>query len=858
MDERSSVAPAERRGQKRAGLLIVLAGIALGQVILYGPSLAGRKILLPLDILAQPLAYISRTPETESIQARNTYLVDLVFAFEPMRRFAASEFRAGRLPMWAPYHFGGAPFIWPKFSPFLALQCLTESPLVLAWTQLLASMIAGVGSYLFFRSVLALSFWLSAIASWCYPLTAFFVLWQGYPTVLAVYWLPWILLAVHKTVRRANSWTPLGLSVVTCFVIISGHLDVAAQVLLVSVLYAAWCWVDAWRGQWFQAQAGRALLPLLAGWLFGFLLAAPYVLPVLEYTHTSARMVRRSAGEEERPPVGLAVLPEVVLPEMYGSTETGSFYIFPKGQTNLSESTAATYTGAMATLFLAPLAFCSRRHRSINALWAFLIILGLSWCLNVPGIVSLLRLPGLRIMSHDRLVFASSFAILALAATGLEILIQGAVKWRKWFWLPFAILVALFFWCVYRTAFLPERLDTQIIHGWEGARQAQAWFTQHYAAAAVCCSLGIGGWLFLWLKTGALPSQPGAISNRSAGFRASQDRAAFEGFCGMQNLRSDRLTKMPPWLLPFLAAVMMADLLWFDFGKNPQCARSLYYPPVPVLQQVAKSAPGRIIGYSCLPPALSAICGLQDIRGYDGVDPARLIDLLNLVNDPQSPPAPSYASTQWEAPKLAISPEGDASLPPVLNMLGVRYVIFRGSPPPGARPAFQDTDYWVLLNPSALPRVFVPQRVEVLTDPALRLEKLASAQFDPRAVAYAESPVKLPETCRGSAEIAQETSTRLKVSLHMETAGLLILADLWDKGWRAFLDGTPVPILRANHAVRGVVVSSDSKTLEFRYHPASFALGLKLATLAAALLLGWTIVIFGNYRSTKPTDGGQH
>src|SRR2546427_13009368 len=94
-------------------LLIVLAGIVLGQMLLYGPSLAGRKILLPLDILAQPVAYIPRTPEIASIRAKNPFLVDLVFSLEPMRRFAASEFHAGRLPMWAPYHFAGAPFVWP-------------------------------------------------------------------------------------------------------------------------------------------------------------------------------------------------------------------------------------------------------------------------------------------------------------------------------------------------------------------------------------------------------------------------------------------------------------------------------------------------------------------------------------------------------------------------------------------------------------------------------------------------------------------------------------------------------------------------------------------------------------------------
>jgi hypothetical protein len=827
MDETPGAAPAERRWQTLAKLLIVLAGIVFGQAILYGPSLAGRKILLPLDILAQPSAYLPRTPEIENIEARNEYLVDLVFAFEPMRRFATSELRAGRLPMWAPYHFGGAPFVWPKFSPFLALQCVTESPLVLAWTQLLAAIIGGLGAYLFFRGVLGLSFWPSAIASWCYPLTAFFVLWQGYATVLAVYWFPWILLAVDKTVRRANPWAPLALCLVTCLVIISGHLDVAAQVLLVSALYAAWCWADAWNGQWFKAEAHKAMLLLAAGWALGFLLAAPYVLPVLEYTRTSARLERRSAGEEERPPVGMAVLPEVVLPEMYGSTETGSFYIFPKGQTNLPESTAATYTGAMATLFLAPLAFCSRRHRSINALWVFLIFVGLSWCLNVPGIVSLLRLPGLKIMSHDRLVFASSFAILALAATGLEALGQGAVEWRKWFWVPFAMLAALFVWCVFRTFSLPEPLETQLqmevldgaqvqtIHDWEGVRRAQTWFVQHYAAAAVCCSLGIAAWLLLW-----------------------------------------RRKTRRPWLLPVLATIMMGDLLWFDLGKNPQCARSLYFPPVPILEQIAKSVPGRIIGFNCLPPALSAICGLRDIRGYDGVDPARLIDLMKIADDPKSPALP-YAYTQWQAPMVAVTHEGDASLQPVLNMLGVRYVIFRGSPPAGARPAFQDTDYWVLLNPAAVPRAFVPQRVETLTDPALRLQKLGSAQFDPRAVAYVESAIILPQACRGSAEIVQEIPTRLKLSLRMETDGLVVLADLWDKGWRAYLDGKPIRILRTNHAVRGVVVSAASKTLEFRYEPTSFALGLRLAALAALLLVAWMAALLRSCRLAKlPTKPG--
>jgi uncharacterized membrane protein YfhO len=77
----------------------------------------------------------------------------------------------------------------------------------------------------------------------------------------------------------------------------------------------------------------------------------------------------------------------------------------------------------------------------------------------------------------------------------------------------------------------------------------------------------------------------------------------------------------------------------------------------------------------------------------------------------------------------------------------------------------------------------------------------------------------------------------------METPGLVVLADNWDKGWRAYWNGRPVPILRANYAVRGVVVPAGNGTLEFIYKPASLILGLWLAGLAVIVLAGWLIAI---------------
>jgi hypothetical protein len=94
-------------------IALLIAGLAFAQFILYGPSLAGRKILLPLDLLGRAGWYLPPPSEIARPQTADPTVSDLILQFEPARRFAASELHAGRLPMWAPYQYAGAPFIWP-------------------------------------------------------------------------------------------------------------------------------------------------------------------------------------------------------------------------------------------------------------------------------------------------------------------------------------------------------------------------------------------------------------------------------------------------------------------------------------------------------------------------------------------------------------------------------------------------------------------------------------------------------------------------------------------------------------------------------------------------------------------------
>src|SRR5688572_4323233 len=275
--------------------------------------------MLPLDLLAQPGIYLPRTPEVAKIVPHDILVSDVLHQ-EMQRRFVHAEISAGRLPLWLPYQYSGSPNISPWLSPLMAIAWSTASPVIWAWVHVLEALVAGVGAYVFFRGVLAVGFWPAALVAWCYPMTGFFVFWQGNMTSGAAFWLPWILLAVDRVARRPSGVSIAGLTVATALVLVSGNLDVGGQCLFAAGLFGLWRIIEQRVERKTLRTTQNAVLSLGAGWLLGFMLASPYWLPVVEYSQGGARVIRRAAGAEERPPVGISALSTTVMPDLNGST----------------------------------------------------------------------------------------------------------------------------------------------------------------------------------------------------------------------------------------------------------------------------------------------------------------------------------------------------------------------------------------------------------------------------------------------------------------------------------------------------------------------------------------------------------
>jgi hypothetical protein len=777
---------------------VLVAGLVATQFILFGPSLIARKILLPLDVLARPSCYLSPSDVAAWGPPHDPMLSDPVLEFELERRFAVSEIRSGRFPLWDPHEYCGAPFLaanWSCiFSPFRVLDYFWPGPFVIAWDQMLKSLVAGIGAYFFSRRVLGSPFVAAMFGAWLWPCCGYYIQWAGSPESATATWLPWLFLFTDLALRQPRLFGGIGLAIATAASLVSGHAETAGQELLADGFFFLWRLFDlfGWKGLRSRAAIG-SVAAVLGGWALGILLSAPQSLPTIEYLRTSHRVVARLSGApgSETPPVGFKALPQLILPSFNGATRQRTYYFGDSG--NLPESASTGYVGLITALVLVPLAARSRRHRSFLIFFALLGLFGMGQILGLPPLRQLYDSFPLNLMRENRLVFFTGWAIAMTGVIGIEVLQDRQFQWSPWFWLAAALPAAFGGWCLVRAFSFPDYWQ-QFAAATEpsAARKTLEWFHAVSLGGFALSILALLLWLAIWR--------------------------------GLFRYR---------WFVWAVGLLATAEVIAMGYNIYPQADPALYYPRQPILEYLADAPPGRVCAVHCLPACLPEAYGLHDVRGYDGIDPARLVDIClqtqaNLLHNSvdEGGVLQDYFPRQFPSP--------------ITSMMNLRYLIFPGTPPPGRHPRFAKEGYWLYETTKFLPRAFVPRHVEEISDPQLRLQLLAQPDFDPQDVAYVESPIpQFNQPAQGTVRIAHELPSHITIEFDMQSPGMIVLSDLWDSGWKARINGIETPVLRANHAFRGVIVPAGKGILQYDYEPASFFDGLWIAIGAAAILAIW-------------------
>lgn len=184
----------------------------------------------------------------------------------------------------------------------------------------------------------------------------------------------------------------------------------------------------------------------------------------------------------------------------------------------------------------------------------------------------------------------------------------------------------------------------------------------------------------------------------------------------------------------------------------------------------------------------------------------------------------------------------------LLAALNVKYVLsFRPLEGGGARLMrhFREYPSWLYEVEHVVPRVYVVSEAEVFSEPIRIVGRLAATQFDPlRKVILEEAvPTETRGDFKGRAEIVRYENQRVQIQTSLNGPGILVLADSYYPGWRAYVNGSEERILRANLFFRGVPLAAGEHVVEFRYEPSSFKIGsfVSLATLVGIVIC--TVVV---------------
>ncbi len=216
---------------------------------------------------------------------------------------------------------------------------------------------------------------------------------------------------------------------------------------------------------------------------------------------------------------------------------------------------------------------------------------------------------------------------------------------------------------------------------------------------------------------------------------------------------------------------------------------------------------------------------------------------------------------------------GNLMQPNFLNLLNVKYVVSVALPDDDSRydeqsrrvirqlkgffsqPQFQlahrGQRFWIYLNLSALPRAFVASGYEFADSKEKVLARLAQTDFDPgrTALLYEEPEHKITgQLSASAAEILEYDANQIRLRVILTAPSLLVLSENWHPDWKAYVDGRPVPVLRAYHTLRAVSLDKGEHDVKFRYESGYYRTGTWVSLAAVALLLAVVGVQIGRRR----------
>jgi len=196
----------------------------------------------------------------------------------------------------------------------------------------------------------------------------------------------------------------------------------------------------------------------------------------------------------------------------------------------------------------------------------------------------------------------------------------------------------------------------------------------------------------------------------------------------------------------------------------------------------------------------------------------------------------------------------------ILRLLGVKYIVYRKSdgrpdwvfphweyPVDRMRMIYSDSTYEVFEYEDALPRAFLSSSYQIVTEDSKITQSLFSPGFNRKETLILEhKPGIEPEKGDGTISIESYKPNEVIINTGSSVDKLLFLSDVYDKGWKATIDGKSTPIYRADYDFRAVALPKGNHVVHFYYQPDIFIYAIGISLISCII---FAIISFCNYEN---------
>ncbi len=760
---------------------------------------------------------------------------DVTITLLPQRIWAAQSLRSGHLPHLCPYIGGGSPILAEGqagvFYPFNLVEYLLPVDTVRGYTAqcLLHFGLAATFMLLWLHLRHELRLIAALLAAICYSVSGFFVGHVMHLHMIQIAaWAPLVLWQAEKLAEAPNAVPAAALAALVGICGLAGH----PQMFFFTLMAAALWWAASLKRGRLAAKAG-AIAGALA---LGVALAAVQVVPTAAHARASEQREGRGLGYLTM----YSLLPRsfayFLHPEIFGAYATGDYF----GGEHQYE-VLGWVGGACLLLALAGLSSSRRLKWAAVAFIAVGLFLGMAK--HNPLYPLIAKLPPFSVMrGMGRMVFFMVIGLCVLGALGLDELLSGGRRAGRR--ILVASGIAACFWLLaplglraarpaLERALRPEALrragGDEAVAREKVEEKLRLWSRKlspidPYVAVWLLTCLAAAGLArrpnsaWAWLVVGASAAHLWLLGRdynpwiEPSFYEAGRQTAAF---MRRHAPPSEAKANAVSWPLVFIDPSLRC------FERPPAWRGRM--------QSSEFKAWARSF-FACLRPAANAFAPVAVLNNPFPLASARLWDF-----------------TERELPRMLDEPSG-RDVEAVLANLGVRWAIVA----PEHAKLFRDSAQWNLPG-SAGTAVLV----RLPRGPSGRAWLAEARSVGPAGdalqavlgcrrwpVAYVEGQAGGESTGSRVSASVHGSMVRASVSVPEARGGLVAFSIAYHPGWRAWIDGKPAKLLRANHCLAAVEVPPGKHQIELRFSTPGLKKGAAVSGLAALLLLalcaaGW-------------------